>query len=73
MMELLFEKHNSPATFLVKDAVLGAFAVGKHAALVVNVGGGVTSTVTTLQPGIDHLNSYTLRSQCTMDTYSIKE
>mmetsp|Transcript_3502 Transcript_3502/g.8272 ORF Transcript_3502/g.8272 Transcript_3502/m.8272 type:complete len:437 (+) Transcript_3502:145-1455(+) len=45
LTELLFEKHNSPATFLVKDAVLGAFAVGKHVALVVNVGGGVTSTV----------------------------
>ncbi|GAB5361772.1 hypothetical protein AAMO2058_000741200 [Amorphochlora amoebiformis] len=45
LMELLFEKHNSPATFLVKDAVLASFAVGKHVALVVDVGGGVTSTV----------------------------
>mmetsp|Transcript_14987 Transcript_14987/g.26961 ORF Transcript_14987/g.26961 Transcript_14987/m.26961 type:complete len:432 (+) Transcript_14987:140-1435(+) len=45
VMELLFEKHDSPATFLVKDAVLASFAVGKHVALVVDVGGGVTSTV----------------------------
>jgi len=45
LMELLFEKHNSPATFLVKDSVLAAFAVGKHVALVVDIGGGVTSTV----------------------------
>eukprot|EP00466_Bigelowiella_natans_P009956 jgi/Bigna1/90293/estExt_fgenesh1_pg.C_670001 len=45
LMELLFEKHNSPATFLVKDSVLASFAVGKHVALVVDIGGGVTSTV----------------------------
>ena len=45
MVELVFEKFETPAVFLAKDSVLSAFAVGRSTALVVNCGAGVTSTV----------------------------
>ena len=41
--ELLFEKFNVPALFLSKNAVLSAFASGRGTALVLDVGGGITS------------------------------
>eukprot|EP01090_Pellita_catalonica_P022514 TRINITY_DN8782_c0_g7_i1.p1 TRINITY_DN8782_c0_g7~~TRINITY_DN8782_c0_g7_i1.p1 ORF type:complete len:374 (+),score=63.94 TRINITY_DN8782_c0_g7_i1:251-1372(+) len=43
--ELLFEKFGVPAAFLSKAAVLAAFASGRSSGLVLDSGGGVTSTV----------------------------
>ncbi len=43
LCELAFEKFEVPATFLSKNAVLTAFASGRGTALVLDVGGGVTS------------------------------
>jgi actin-like protein 6A len=43
MAELVFEKFGVPAFFLSKNAVLTAFASGRGTALVLDVGGGVTS------------------------------
>lgn len=43
MAELAFEKVGVPAFFLSKSAVLTAFAAGRGTALVLDVGGGVTS------------------------------
>ena len=43
MTELVFEKFGVPAFFLSKNAVLTAFASGRGTALVLDVGGGVTS------------------------------
>jgi len=43
LAELAFEKFNAPAFFLSKNAVLTAFASGRGTALVLDVGGGVTS------------------------------
>lgn len=43
MTELAFEKFNVPAFFLCKNAVLTAFASGRGTALVLDVGGGMTS------------------------------
>ncbi|KAJ3338327.1 Actin-like 6A [Gonapodya sp. JEL0774] len=43
--ELMFEAYNVPAFFLVKDAVLTAFAHGKTTALVVNSGATTTNVV----------------------------
>ncbi|CAG9134164.1 hypothetical protein JYU34_000938 [Plutella xylostella] len=45
LAELLFEKYKAPAFFLVKSAVLAAFANGKSTALVVDAGAGQTSAV----------------------------
>ncbi|KAJ2021819.1 NuA4 histone acetyltransferase subunit [Coemansia sp. IMI 209128] len=44
LVEMAFEKFNSPAFFVCKTPVLSAFGVGKHTALVVDVGGQMTST-----------------------------
>eukprot|EP01112_Ceratiomyxa_fruticulosa_P000664 TRINITY_DN105_c0_g1_i2.p1 TRINITY_DN105_c0_g1~~TRINITY_DN105_c0_g1_i2.p1 ORF type:complete len:453 (+),score=92.91 TRINITY_DN105_c0_g1_i2:381-1739(+) len=43
--ELLFETYQTPAFFLSKTAVLATFASGKASALVLDSGGGVTSSV----------------------------
>lgn len=43
LCELAFEKFDVPATFLSKNAVLAAFASGRGTALVLDVGGGITS------------------------------
>lgn len=43
LCELAFEKFNVPACFMSKNAVLTAFASGRGTALVLDVGGGVTS------------------------------
>ncbi|XP_045508354.1 actin-like protein 6A [Colias croceus] len=45
LAELLFEKYQAPAFFLVKNAVLAAFANGKSTALVVDAGASQTSAV----------------------------
>lgn len=45
LAELLFEKYQAPAFFLVKNAVLCAFANGKSTALVVDAGASQTSAV----------------------------
>ncbi|XP_050669493.1 actin-like protein 6A [Leptidea sinapis] len=45
LAELLFEKYQTPAFFLVKNAVLAAFANGKSTALVVDAGASQTSAV----------------------------
>ncbi|KAF9417290.1 hypothetical protein HW555_005604 [Spodoptera exigua] len=45
LAELLFEKYQAPAFFLVKSAVLAAFANGKSTALVVDAGASQTSAV----------------------------
>ena len=39
--ELLFEKFETPALFLCKDAVLSAFSAGRSTALVLDLGGGI--------------------------------
>jgi len=43
LCELAFEKFGVPAMFLSKNAVLTAFASGRGTALVLDIGGGVTS------------------------------
>jgi len=43
--ELMFEKYNTPAFFLVKNAVLAAFANGRSTALVVDSGATHTSAI----------------------------
>ena len=43
LAEIAFEKFSAPAFFLSKNAVLTAFASGRGTALVLDVGGGVTS------------------------------
>lgn len=45
LMELMFEKYNVPAFFLVKNAVLSAFANGRVTALVVDSGATHTSAI----------------------------
>lgn len=45
LTELMFEKYNVPAFFLVKNAVLAAFASGRASALVVDSGATHTSAV----------------------------
>ena len=45
LCELMFEKYNVPAFFLVKNAVLSAFANGRSTALVVDSGSTHTSAV----------------------------
>jgi actin-like protein 6B len=45
LTELMFEKYNVPAFFLVKNAVLAAFANGRATALVVDSGATHTSAV----------------------------
>lgn len=45
LTELMFEKYNVPAFFLVKNAVLAAFANGRATALVVDSGAKQTSVV----------------------------
>ncbi|KAJ2062442.1 NuA4 histone acetyltransferase subunit [Coemansia sp. S146] len=44
LVEMAFEKFNSPAFYVCKTPVLSAFGAGKHTALVVDVGGQMTST-----------------------------
>ncbi|XP_004933329.1 actin-like protein 6A [Bombyx mori] len=45
LAELIFEKYQAPAFFLVKNAVLVAFANGKSTALVIDAGATQTSAV----------------------------
>lgn len=45
LTELMFEKYNVPAFFLVKSAVLSAFANGRATALIVDSGASQTSAV----------------------------
>lgn len=45
LTELMFEKYNVPAFFLVKNAVLAAFANGRATALVVDSGATHTSAI----------------------------
>ena len=45
LMELMFEKYNVPAFFLVKNAVLAAFANGRSTAIVVDSGATHTSAI----------------------------
>ncbi|OQR69271.1 actin protein 6B [Tropilaelaps mercedesae] len=45
MTELMFEKYNVPAFFLVKNAVLSAFANGRATALIVDSGATQTSAI----------------------------
>lgn len=45
LTELMFEKYNVPAFFVVKNAVLAAFANGRSTALVVDSGATHTSAV----------------------------
>lgn len=45
LIELMFEKYNVPAFFLVKNAVLAAFANGRATALVVDSGATHTSAI----------------------------
>src|SRR3990167_1074693 len=44
LTELIFEKYEAPALFLAKDAVLSCFACGRTTVLVIDSGGGKTST-----------------------------
>ena len=45
LTELLFEKYNVPAFFLVKNAVLAAFANGRSTGLVLDSGASHTSAI----------------------------
>jgi len=45
MTELMFEKYQSPAVYIAKNAVLSSFASGRQTALVLDSGGGVTTAV----------------------------
>lgn len=45
LTELMFEKYNVPAFFVVKNAVLAAFANGRATALVVDSGATHTSAI----------------------------
>lgn len=45
MTELMFEKYETPALFVSKDAVLSCFASGRSSGLVLDSGGGKTSVV----------------------------
>ena len=45
MTEIMFEKYNVPAFFLVKNAVLSAFANGKSTCLVLDSGASHTSAI----------------------------
>lgn len=45
MMELMFEKFETPAVFMCKNPVLAAFSMGKSTALVLDSGAGVTTSV----------------------------
>lgn len=44
-VEIVFEKHRTPAVYLAKDAVLSAFSCGKATATVLDIGAGKTSCV----------------------------
>lgn len=45
LTELMFEKYNVPAYFLVKNAVLAAFSNGRSTALVIDSGASHTSAI----------------------------
>ncbi|KAI8974285.1 actin family [Pilobolus umbonatus] len=45
LMELAFEKFDSPAFYVAKDAAMTAFSVGRATGLVLDSGGSVTSAV----------------------------
>lgn len=45
LTEIMFEKYNVPAFFLVKNAVLSAFANGRSTGLVVDSGATHTSAI----------------------------
>jgi actin-like protein 6A len=45
LLEMSFERFQTPAMFLARSCVLAAFSVGKSTALVVDSGAGVTTTV----------------------------
>ena len=45
LTELMFEKYNVPAFFLVKNAVLAAFANGRSTGLVLDSGASHTSAI----------------------------
>lgn len=45
MIELLFERFNTPATYLAKDAALSSFSYGMSNSLVISSGSSITSIV----------------------------
>ena len=45
LTELIFEKYESPALFVSKDAVLSCFAAGRATGMVLDSGGGKTTSV----------------------------
>jgi len=72
LCEIMFEKYNVPAFFLVKNAVLSAFANGRSTALVIDSGSSHTSAIPVhdgyvLQHAIvkSPLGSEFLTNQCT--------
>lgn len=68
LTELLFEKYNVPAFFVVKNAVLAAFANGRSTALVVDSGATHTSAVPV------HVSPFAFRSifiDCDFNSMSI--
>ncbi|KOB77286.1 Uncharacterized protein OBRU01_04331 [Operophtera brumata] len=67
LAELLFEKYNAPAFFLVKSAVLAAFANGKSTALVVDCGASQTSAVPVVDGSVDFVQSVAQISENTYD------
>ena len=64
LCELMFEKYNVPAFFLVKNAVLSAFANGRSTALVVDSGSTHTSAVPVHDGESSHLLSLFISSLC---------
>lgn len=59
LTELMFEKYNVPAFFVVKNAVLAAFANGRATALVVDSGATHTSAVP-VHVSLNPFNNYAL-------------
>lgn len=60
LTELMFEKYNVPAFFVVKNAVLAAFANGRATALVVDSGATHTSAVPVHVSHFHSMHSYHL-------------
>ena len=45
LLELFFEKFETPGMYLAKDAVMASFSVGKPTSLVLDLGAGVSSAI----------------------------
>ena len=66
----MFEKYNVPAFFLVKNAVLAAFANGRSTGLVLDSGASHTSAIPVHEGYVlQQVNITELTSKCTLGLY----